>query len=64
MADRFVKDTDAASLFGISRSGWWRGVKEKQFPQPIKIGGATRWLESELYAHMQHIVVEQRGGLE
>ncbi len=28
-ADRFIKDSDAATLFSISRSSWWLGVKEK-----------------------------------
>ena len=55
-SDRFVNDAAAAALFGISRSGWWSGVKKKQFPQPVKIGGSTRWSVNELNAHMQRLL--------
>lgn len=43
-----MKDVTAAALLGISRATFWRRVKDGTLPNPIKLGGATRWRRSEL----------------
>lgn len=45
-----VTDTEAARLFAIGRSTFWANVRKGLLPQPIKIGGATRWRLSDLLA--------------
>lgn len=51
MADEpamLLSDNAAAALLGISRATFWRRVKDKTLPAPIKIGAATRWRRREL----------------
>ena len=43
-----LSDNAAAALLGISRATFWRRVQDGTFPQPVKIGAATRWRRSEL----------------
>ena len=43
-----LSDNTASALLGISRATFWRRVKDGTFPQPIRIGGITRWKRSEL----------------
>jgi len=47
-APLLISDTDAASLLSIGRSTFWREVKAGNLPQPIKIGGLTRWRVADL----------------
>lgn len=40
----FLRDTEIASRYNISRPTVWRWVKQGKFPKPLKIGGgSTRW---------------------
>lgn len=40
----YLKDTDLAKKFGISRASIWRWVKTNNFPHPIKFSPCcTRW---------------------
>ena len=45
-----LNDATAAEWLGISRATFWRRVRDKTFPEPIRIGGATRWRRDELLA--------------
>lgn len=45
----FLKDTEAALRYGVSRPTIWRWAKQGKFPKPIKLGaGSTRWRSSDL----------------
>ena len=58
MADEpaiLLSDQSAAALLGISRATFWRRVKDRTFPDPIRIGGATRWRRDELLAAVDQI---------
>ena len=38
-------------LIPIGKSSWWNGVKEKRFPQPIKLGPrTTAWKAEDIHA--------------
>lgn len=58
MADRLLRvnqivknsKTGFPGLIPICKSSWWEGVRIGKFPQPIKIGGATCWRESDVMA--------------
>ena len=50
-----LSDNAAAALLGISRATFWRRVKDGTFPQPVKIGGATRWRRAELLAAVDRL---------
>ena len=47
-----------APLIPVSRSGWYQGIKEGRFPEPVKLGQrAVAWRASEIQA-----LIEKRGG--
>lgn len=48
--DRLVSVRDTARILGCSVATVWRRVQDGIIPQPIKIGGITRWSELELLA--------------
>ncbi|RVD11631.1 AlpA family transcriptional regulator [Mesorhizobium sp. M2A.F.Ca.ET.029.05.1.1] len=48
--DPLLKDVEAAAILGISKAGFWRRVKDRTVPQPIKIGAMSRWPQSEILA--------------
>jgi predicted DNA-binding transcriptional regulator AlpA len=43
-----VTADEAARLLRIGRSTFWENVRKNILPQPVKIGGATRWRLAEL----------------
>ena len=45
-----LNDNSAAALLGISRATLWRGSHDGRFPEPIRLGGLTRWARDELDA--------------
>ena len=58
----YLKDTDIAMRYGISRATIWRWVKNNKFPRPIKLGaGSTRWRLSDLEVWEQ--IQSQKGDL-
>lgn len=43
----------------VSRSTWWRGIKDGRFPRPVHIGQRLRvWRESEILALINNDVTE------
>ncbi len=43
-----IPDKEAAAMLSIGRSTFWREVAAGNLPQPVKIGGVTRWRLSDL----------------
>lgn len=39
---------ETATMLGLSEASVWRRVNDRTLPQPIRIGGATRWVRDEL----------------
>lgn len=38
-------------VFPVSRSTWWAGVREKRYPQPVKLGRRiTAWRAEDIHA--------------
>lgn len=37
----FLRLPDVLKVFPVSRSTWWQGVKDKRFPQPVKLSPRT-----------------------
>lgn len=43
-------------LIPISRSAWWKGVREGRFPRPIKLGPRTTcWRAADLFALLNQL---------
>ncbi|MDA8585566.1 helix-turn-helix domain-containing protein [Rhodobacteraceae bacterium] len=51
--DRLVSVRDTAAALGCSVATVWRRAADKSIPQPVKIGGMTRWSESELVSFIE-----------
>ena len=47
IAPVLLSDQGVAALLGVSRASVWRRVNDQTFPQPIRIGGLTRWSKAE-----------------
>lgn len=47
---------------GLKKTAIYRFIAAGQFPQPIKIGRASRWLESELDAFLLERANEREQG--
>ncbi len=45
-----LSDQGVAALLDMSRASVWRRVNDKTLPQPIRIGGLTRWSRAEIEA--------------
>jgi len=40
----FLRLPEILRFFPVSKSTWWAGVKEKRYPQPVKLGPKiTAW---------------------
>ncbi|MDO5706053.1 MAG: helix-turn-helix domain-containing protein [Paracoccus sp. (in: a-proteobacteria)] len=52
MADNplLMKDTEVARFLGMSKASVWRLTRNGKLPQPIRIGGMTRWKRAEIEA--------------
>jgi predicted DNA-binding transcriptional regulator AlpA len=48
-----VRAEEAAKMLDVGRSTFWQRVKENKAPQPVKIGGLTRWRVSDLRRHVE-----------
>ena len=46
--DELLRDHQACQLIGCSKSTFWRRVADGTFPRPLKIGGLSRWPQSEI----------------
>ncbi len=47
----FLNVRAIAARYGCHPSSVWRWVADGTYPKPVKIGGMTRWLLSEVEAH-------------
>jgi predicted DNA-binding transcriptional regulator AlpA len=48
--DPLIRDRVAAGMLGCSPTTIWRRVADGTLPRPVKIGGMSRWLTSEIEA--------------
>lgn len=54
MTDPLLSDREVAKMLGCARSTLWRWAADGIFPKPLKIGGMSRWRQSDL-----NTVIEQ-----
>ena len=59
---KILRVDHVAERIGGSRALVWRKAKdEPDFPKPVKIGGITGWVESEIDGYIRRKVAEARG---
>jgi predicted DNA-binding transcriptional regulator AlpA len=56
-----VTAAEAASMLLMGKSTFWREVKNKNVPGPVKIGGLTRWRVADLQRCVDELVPEDGG---
>lgn len=61
-AGRLIRLPAALDLVGLGRSAWLDLVRQRKAPQPVKIGRASLWVESEVRAFIADRVRRHRGG--
>jgi len=55
----FLRLPEILQLIPISRSSWWRGIREGRFPPGIKLTPrTTAWLKSEILSLMEKLIEE------
>jgi predicted DNA-binding transcriptional regulator AlpA len=60
--DPLLKDGEAATMLSCSKSTLWRRVADGTVPRPVKIGGMSRWLQSEIKAVIEHAITQRDAG--
>ena len=58
---RLIRLPGTLDLVGLQRSAWLDLVRRHKAPQPVKIGRATLWVESEVQAFIAERIRESRG---
>jgi excisionase family DNA binding protein len=53
---------DVARATGLSRPTIYRKIRDGQFPAPVKIGCASRWLRREVQSWIRARVAERDAG--
>ena len=56
--DPLLADREVAALLDCGRSTVWRWSAEGTIPKPMKIGGMSRWRQSEIEAVIQRAAAE------
>ncbi|AMV00087.1 helix-turn-helix transcriptional regulator [Xanthomonas citri] len=51
----------AMKITGLGKSTIYRGVREKWFPAPVKVGRKTLWPVSRLHAWVSHTIKQSDG---
>jgi predicted DNA-binding transcriptional regulator AlpA len=58
----FLRLEEVLKKFKISQAKLYRLVKTQEFPPPIKIGTANRWLASDLESYLTEQIEAARNG--
>ena len=49
----YVRLPSILRVFPVSRSNWWEGVRQKRYPQPVKLGPRiTAWKVEDIRAFL------------
>lgn len=51
--DLLLKATEVRAILKISHASLYRRIADKTLPPPIKLGGASRWYQSDILAAIE-----------
>jgi excisionase family DNA binding protein len=57
--DRLISLQAAAELLSIAKRGVYRLIARGDLPQPVKVGSASRLLESEVRGYISRLIAER-----
>ncbi len=58
--DQFVDMAFITQLTGLTDKWFYKLIKLREFPKPIKLGRSSRWLQSEVEAWLQQRIDQSR----
>lgn len=62
MDSGFYRLPKILSLFGWSKSTWWKGIRDGRFPKGVKLGKRmTAWKVSDIEALIQTLAAAGQG---
>jgi len=53
--DGLMSAPEVAMMFCVSRRTLWRMAGGGRLPKPVKVGGMTRWMRSEVLATLEKL---------
>ena len=57
----FLRLPEVLALFPVSRSAWYRGIKEGRYPAPIKLGKRTAaWSVESIAALCERVATQNK----
>ncbi len=59
ITDPLLKDREGAAQLNVSVPTFWRRVADGTIPRPIKLGGLSRWPQSEIAAVIEKAKVRR-----
>ena len=55
----FLRLPQVLEIIPISKSSWWKGVKEGKYPKPVKLSERTSaWRQSDIDTLCDHLVAK------
>lgn len=60
LSDQMVDMKFITTFTGLTDKWFYRLIKEKKFPKPIKLGRASRWFKSEVEKWLKERIEESR----
>ena len=57
----FLRLQDVEARVALKKTEIYRRIKRAEFPQPVKLGRASRWLDADIEAWMQRITQTRTG---
>lgn len=60
LSDQMVDMKFITTFTGLTDKWFYKLIKEKKFPKPIKLGRASRWFKSEVEKWLKERIEESR----
>ncbi|WP_417518841.1 helix-turn-helix transcriptional regulator [Marinobacter sp.] len=60
MSERLLRMSEVMNRVGLRRTAIYDKISRDEFPHPIKLGNASRWVESEVDAWIAAAVASHR----
>lgn len=61
----FLRLPQVLEILPISKSTWWKGIREGRFPKPVKLSERTSaWLRADIDALCDQFVIKATSGME
>lgn len=61
LSDQMVDMKFITTFTGLTDKWFYKLIKEKKFPKPVKLGRASRWFKSEVEKWLKERIEESRG---